>query len=586
MASDVSTETRGRLVSPAGARRRFSLPLGADILTAAVVFLILYLIVRIGTSSDVPLPPPNNEIDLNPWLLPGYSLASLLRMFIGLALSYVFALVFGYWAARNAKAGSILVPTLDILQSVPVLGFLSITVTGFLALFPGSQLGLECAAIFAIFTAQAWNLAFSMYHSSLTLPKEFDEMSRLFRLTAWMRFWRIEVPNAAIGLVWNGMMSMGGAWFFLTASETISVAGNDYALPGIGSYAGQALKQGDVGDILWAIAAMIILIVAVNYLFWRPLVAWAERFRNEQSAPEATPTSSVLNVLHTARWPRRVGAMRRAGADRLGRGMRFLGSDARPIRSGTSTGRRVWDFVFWLIVATILVWGIWSLLDYVMDGQGPGVFLEPFGLAVFTMLRVFAVLVLSTVIWVPIGVKIGMNPKLSRIAQPLVQIFASFPANLLFPLVTSFLVWSGISLNIGGIFLMMLGAQWYILFNVIAAAQGIPSDLREAMADMRVGSWLWWKRFALPAVYPGYVTGGITASGGAWNASIVAEVVSFGSTTLTAAGIGAYISLATAAGNQREVLLGVIVMSIFVIAMNRLIWKRFYRLAEERYSID
>lgn len=566
--------------------RRLSSPLPADVLVAIAIFLALFVVVRLVDNADVPLPPSNDDIiSTDPTSLPYYAAASLLRMSVGLVLSYAFALVFGYWAAHSRKAERLMIPALDVLQSVPVLGFLSITVTGFLALFPGSQLGLECAAIFAIFTAQAWNLAFSMYNSSLTMAKELTEMSALFGLNSWLRFWRLEVPNAAIGLVWNGMMSMGGAWFFLTAAETISVSGQSYSLPGVGAYAGIAIDQGDMGNVAWAIITMMILVVAVNVLFWRPLVAWAERFKNEQSTAQATPNSSVLNIVRAARLPSGMGKARRAASDRISVTVGRFSRPKATLATQIPTRRRTWDMVFWVVVIAGLVFGIWRLLAYVTEESGFGTFLEPLGLGFLTMLRVAIVLILSTLLWVPVGIKIGLNPRLSRIAQPMVQIFASFPANFLFPFVTMFLVATGISINWGSIVLMMLGAQWYILFNVIAGAQAMPSDLREAMSNMRVGGWLWWKRFALPAVMPAYVTGGITASGGAWNASIVAEVVSFGSTTLTAVGLGAYISEASASGNQQQLLTGVIVMSVFVLIINRLLWKKLYNLSERRYSL-
>lgn len=566
--------------------RRLSSPLPADVLVAIAIFLALFVVVRLVDNADVPLPPSNDDIiSTDPTSLPYYAAASLLRMSVGLVLSYAFALVFGYWAAHSRKAERLMIPALDVLQSVPVLGFLSITVTGFLALFPGSQLGLECAAIFAIFTAQAWNLAFSMYNSSLTMAKELTEMSALFGLNSWLRFWRLEVPNAAIGLVWNGMMSMGGAWFFLTAAETISVSGQSYSLPGVGAYAGIAIDQGDMGNVAWAIITMMILVVAVNVLFWRPLVAWAERFKNEQSTAQATPNSSVLNIVRAARLPSGMGKARRAASDRISVTVGRFSRPKATLATQIPTRRRTWDMVFWVVVIAGLVFGIWRLLAYVTEESGFGTFLEPLGLGFLTMLRVAVVLILSTLLWVPVGIKIGLNPRLSRIAQPMVQIFASFPANFLFPFVTMFLVATGISINWGSIVLMMLGAQWYILFNVIAGAQAMPSDLREAMSNMRVGGWLWWKRFALPAVMPAYVTGGITASGGAWNASIVAEVVSFGSTTLTAVGLGAYISEASASGNQQQLLTGVIVMSVFVLIINRLLWKKLYNLSERRYSL-
>ncbi|MEI6624019.1 MAG: ABC transporter permease subunit, partial [Actinomycetes bacterium] len=540
----------------AGFAARFSRPLVADVVVGLAVFIVLFAVIALTDSANVPMPPSNDSaISSNPWDLPYYAARSLLRMMVALGLSYAFSLVFGYWAARNRKAEKIMVPALDILQSVPVLGFLSITVTGFIALFPGSELGLECASIFAIFTAMAWNITFSMYASSRSMSTEFDEMSRLFRLTAWMRFWRLDVPNATIGLVWNGMMSMAGAWFFLTASEDLTVNGNSYAIPGVGAFAGEAIDAGNWGNMAWAVVTMIIMIILVNIVLWRPLVAWSEKFRNEQASSGTAPKSFVLTWIRRARWPKKLGRIRQRASEWLVRHTRFLGTDARPIERIVTPRSRVWDVVFWVVVTAVLLVGLVGLYLYVTEGQGPSAFVEPLWLAFLTLLRVVVVIVLSTLIWVPVAVKVGLNPRLARIAQPVVQVCASFPANFLYPVVvTVFVAWH-ISLNWGAILLMMLGAQWYIMFNTIAGAQAIPTDLREAMADMRVGGWLWWKTFALPAVFGAYVTGGVTAAGGAWNASIVAERVSFGTTVLVAAGIGAYISEASATGNSHQVLL-------------------------------
>ena len=581
-----ATDAPVRQVFAADVRARLSTPLLADVAVAVAIFLLLFAAVALADSADVPLPPSNDaKISSNPADLPYYAMRSLFRMMIALVLSYAFALMFGYWAARNRKAERLMVPALDILQSVPVLGFLSITVTGFLALFPGSELGLEAASIFAIFTAMAWNITFSMYASSRSVSAEFDEMSRLFRLTSWLRFWRLDVPNAAIGLVWNGMMSMAGAWFFLTASEDITVDGQSYAIPGVGAFAQEAIDDGNWVNIGWAITTMIIMIIGVNVVLWRPLVAWSEKFRNEQSSSGEEPRSLVLSLFRRARWPGVFGRARRRAADWLVRHTAFLGSDARASGAPTTQRGRIWDFAFYSIVGLALVLGLIALYRYVTDGQGPTAFLEPIYLASLTFLRVVAVLVISTLVWVPIGIKIGLNPRAARIAQPVVQVAASFPANFLYPIVVTIFVAWHISLNWGAIALMLLGAQWYILFNTVAGAQAIPTDLREAMADMRVGGPLWWRRFAIPAVFGSYVTGGVTAAGGAWNASIVAERVNFGTNVLVAAGIGAYIAEATANGNNREVLLGVVVMSVFVVFFNRVFWKRMYRLAERKYSL-
>ena len=505
-------------------------------------------------------------------------------MFTALGLSFAFTLVYGYLAAHSRRAEKIMIPALDILQSIPVLGFLSITVTGFIALFPGSYLGLECAAIFAIFTSMVWNLTFSFYHSLITQPRELDEAARLLRLSRWRRFWKLDVPNGAIGLVWNGMLSMGGGWFFLVASEAISVLNKTYTLPGVGSYAGAAIDQGDLGKVGLAVLTMAIMVVGVNILFWRPLVAWSERFKNEQSEAEEVPRSVVLDLLHRSHWPRAVGRLRRRFAEPLNRvGDRAFGTDtgasANPIQ------QRRGDVVFWVIAGTAIGYGTWRLLSYVTADEGWQVFVEPLWEGLVTLLRVVILVIISTIVWVPIGVKIGSSPKATRIAQPLVQILASFPANFLFPFAVYVFIKAGISLNVGGILLMSLGAQWYILFNTIAGAQSIPTDLKEAMDSLGVHGWQRWKQLSLPAIFPAYVTGGITASGGAWNASIVAEIVTYGGTTLTATGLGAYIAHATETGDFHQILAGVTVMALYIVTLNRLVWHRLYRLAEQRYSL-
>jgi len=583
-----STDTRRRSSGGhgwPGFQARLSGPLASDVLVAAAVFLILFAIVAVTDSMNVAMPTTASQISNNPLDLPYYAVRSLFRMFVALVLSYAFSLVFGYWAARNRRAEKLMIPALDILQSVPVLGFLSITVTGFVGLFPGSELGFELASVFAIWTAMVWNITFSMYASSRQMSAEFDEMSRLFRLTAWMRFWRLDVPNATIGLVWNGMMSMAGAWFFLTLSEDLTVDGVSHAIPGVGAFAGQAIDQGNSTNVAWAFLTMLFMILLVNVVLWRPLVAWSEKFRNDQSSANAVPGSVVLEVLRRARWTRRLGHTRARLADWLVEHTRFMGSDARPLEPTPSPRSRRTDVIFWVVVWVLLAAGIVRLYLYVTDGNGPEAFVEPIGLAALTLLRVAVVIVLSTVIWVPIGVRIGMNPRAAKIAQPLVQVVASFPANFLYPVFVGLFVAWGLGIGWGAIALMMLGSQWYILFNTIAGAQAIPTDLREAMAEMRVGGALWWRRFGLPAVFGSYVTGGVTAAGGAWNASIVAERVSFGSTVLVAAGIGSFIAQASESGDNRQVLLGVTVMSVFVVTINRLVWRRLYALAETRYSL-
>jgi len=568
---------------PAGpALRRRLTPV--DLVVGIFVLVVLYVVVTVGRDATMSFTPTGvATVDTSPARLPYDAARSLLRMFVALGASYLFTFVYAWIAAHSRRAERLMIPALDVLQSVPVLGFLAITVTGFIALFPGSYLGLELAAIFAIFTSQVWNLTFSFYESLITQPRDLDEAARLLGLSRWRRFWRLDVPHGAIGLIWNGMMSMGGGWFFLVAAEAISVAHHRYSLPGVGSYAAAAIDAGDLGRVGLAIATMTAMVLVVNAVLWRPLVAWSERFKNEQSEAADVPRSLVLDLLRRSRWPRALGRARRRLADPLDRlGDRLFGT-ATALPHGAPE-RRWGDVVFWTVAGAALGYGTWRLAAYVTEADGWAVFWSPLWQGAVTFGRVVALMVLATLVWVPVGVAIGSNPKASRIAQPLVQVLASFPANFLFPFAVWFLLRTGISLDVGGIALMALGAQWYVLFNVIAGAQAIPTDLHEALRDLDVGRRQRWRRLVLPAIFPSYVTGAITASGGAWNASIVAEVVTYGGTTLTATGLGAYIAEATRTGDHRHLLAGVTVMVVYIAVINRLIWRPLHRLAETRYA--
>lgn len=559
---------------------------GVDLLVGGAIFVVLYALLRLGLTVTHPVVPSQSQasISTDPASLPYYALRSLSRMFIALFLSVAFTFVYGTAAARSRRAEKVLIPLLDILQSVPILGFLTITVTFFLALFPHSILGLECASIFAIFTSQAWNMTFSFYHSLITQPRDLDEAARLLRLTKWERFWRLDVPGSMIGLVWNGMMSFGGGWFFLTASEAITVNKRSYALPGIGSYVAAASARSELGHVLFAILVMIVMVLTVNFVFWRPLVAWSERFRIEQSEATEQPKSIMLDTLRRSRVPGLVAKPLRPIGALLDRITRPFGVADRPLVANVAR-RRAGDAVFGIVVAIVVALGSTSAFRYIRASTGVGEFVHAFGLGALTLTRVAVVVVASTLIWVPVGVKIGMSPRLARYAQPIVQILASFPANFLFPFFAAFLIASHLSLNFGGIVLMMLGAQWYILFNTIAGAISIPSDLREAMDNFEVRGWQRWRRLILPGIFPAYVTGGITAAGGAWNASIVAELVTYGHHTLVAKGLGSYVALATADGQFAKTLTGIVVMSFYVVAINRVLWRRLYRLAERKYSL-
>jgi NitT/TauT family transport system permease protein len=520
-------------------------------------------------------------ISLDPSYLPYYLLRTTLRMFLALAASIVFACAFAAIAAKYRAAERVMVPLLDILQSIPILGFLSITVTGFIALFPGNLFGVECAAIFAIFTSQAWNMAFSLYQSLRTVPAELQEASRVFQLSAWQRFWRLEIPFAMPGLLWNMMMSMSGGWFFVVASEAISVSNQNIKLPGVGSYIAMAIEARDIGAIGWAIGGMLVGIILYDQLFFRPLLAWADKFRFEESSSETAPTSWLLT------WLRRTDRLQRIGMVGFGALRRSFMLFRRPY-DGTSIRARElppdprWARAFDAIVAGAVLFAAWHLFAYIHAEVELAEIVHVFVLASYTMARVLILIALAALVWVPVGVWIGMNPIWSGRLQAAAQFLAAFPANLMFPVAVLFIVKWKLNPDIWLSPLMVLGTQWYLLFNVIAGASTIPAELRYAARNLGLGGWLRWRRYLLPAVFPSFVTGAITASGGSWNASIVAEYVTWGDTTLRAQGLGSYIAEMTARGDFPRIALGIGVMCIFVMAMNHFLWRRLYRLAEDR----
>ena len=560
--------------------------LAADAVVLVAFAALLWAVVDLSHGVLVPFDPNRDVAGVSTDLtnLPYDAARSLLRMFVGLALSLVFTFVYATAAARSRRAEKVLIPILDILQSVPVLAFLSVTLSVWLVLFPNSELGVECASVFAIFTSQAWNMTFAFYGALESQPRELDEAARLLRLSRWQRFWKLDVPSGMIPLVWNGMMSFGGAWFFLVASEVISVNNHTYALPGIGSFVASATADENIPALLAAIVTMVIMVVGVNTLFWSPLTAWAERFRVGDTAPASAPRSVVLDVLRHSGLPGLLGRALRPLGEGIDRAMRVFGVADVPL-SVDRGRRRIGDVVFGVAVTVLVVWGGVVMLRSISSSIGLDEFAVAAGLGLITFARVLVLVIVGTLVWVPVGVWIGMNPRVTRFAQPIVQVLASFPANFLFPFVTLLLIQTGISLDVGGIFLMALGAQWYILFNVIAGASAIPGDLREASTHLGLSRWLRWRTVILPAVFSAWVTGGIAAAGGAWNASIVAEVVTYGSTTLTATGLGSYIAQATATGDTARTYVGVIVMSVFVVALNRALWRPLYRLAQTRFQL-
>ncbi len=564
-------------------RPPFGLP---DLVVILGALALLIALARVGSGTLVAFVPHKHlvpHVDLAPRMLPYYAARSTLRMFVALIWSLLFTFAYGYAAAHSRRAERVLIPLLDVLQSVPVLGFLTITVTGFIALFPGSLLGLEFASIFAIFTAQVWNMTFSFYQSVRSIPKELEEIAALYRLSLWERFAKIEVPFGMVGLVWNSMMSFGGGWFFLAASEAISVANSNYTLPGVGSYVAAAVVQKNVLALVWAALTIAIVIVIVDQLFWRPVVAWADKFRFEQSAAASAPASWVYDILRAARVPRLVGRALAPAAEFVNRALARL----TPARERLRTGDRrvLGDRAFNAILAVALALLAFYIGRFMLTSLGLREIGHSLVLGVVTMLRVAVLIVVSTLIWVPAGVAIGFHPRLARALQPVAQFLASFPANILFPFATLAFIAYHVPINYGCILLMALGAQWYVLFNAIAGAQGVPTELREMASDLRVRGRLRWLRLIIPGVFSSWVTGAITASGGAWNASIVSEVVTWGSTTLVATGLGAYITDATVKGNGAREALGICVMSLFVVTINRLLWRRLYAYAQTRFSL-
>ncbi|MDR3692314.1 MAG: ABC transporter permease subunit [Fimbriimonas sp.] len=564
-------------------------PIGlADTAILLALFLIFYIVARVGSGFFVAFKPPvlQPRISLDPANLPYYVARSTLRMFIALIGSILFTFIYGYIAAKNSRAEKVMIPLLDILQSVPVLGFLSVTVTGFMAMFPGSLFGLEMASLFAIFTGQVWNMTFSFYHSLITLPKELDEAATLFRFSKWRRFISVEVPVAMIGLVWNGMMSFGGGWFFVTFTEAITVNNKSYTLPGIGAYVAMAVKEENFKALTLAILSMILLIVGIDQLFWRPVVAWAEKFRMDKSTASEQATSWVLDLLRSSRLPRILGQQWRHVRRKLPK-LHVTLPKAPSIRFRWKRRKARFneDLIFGILIGTIVVGAITAGANIVTKEVPLHEIARVFLLGILTFLRVVCLLLFASAVWTPIGVAIGFNPKLSRIAQPIVLILASFPANFIFPAATWIFIKLHLGLNFGSIVLMILGAQWYVLFNTIAGAMAVPNDLREMAVNMRLSGWPLWRKLILPAIFPAWVTGAITASGGAWNASIVSEVVNWGNKSLTADGIGAYITHATTVGDSPRIVLGVSLMCVFVVLTNRLFWRRLYSLAETRYRL-
>ncbi|GAC1463715.1 MAG: ABC transporter permease subunit [Chamaesiphon sp.] len=557
-----------------------------DGLLVLAIFALILVIVKTASqfsgsySSDY-------KIQTSLSVLPSYTLQTLVRMALAYFFSLLFTLVYSYSAYRSRVAALILIPLLDILQSIPVLSFLPGVVLALIAIFPGQRIGVELASIILIFTGMTWNMTFSFYQSLCGIPKELLEAAHIYRLNPWQRFWTLELPSGVIGLVWNSVMSVAGGWFFLIAIESFTLKDKDFRLPGLGSFLGKAADEGNFGAIGWGLGVLVTVIVVIDFFVWRPLIAWAEKFKFETVEAQNTPQSAILDFL-------RRSPTLRILSDRvfspfqqvIDRGL----VKTFPVRSLPAPSQGMWQWFRWLNwlfisgLGFIVLWGTWEAVLLIQhlswtDWQ------QVLGGAVLTALRVFTALVLSLLWTVPAGVAIGRNPRLAQVLQPLVQIAASVPATALFPVLLLALINIGGGLQIGSVALMLLGTMWYILFNVIAGAQAIPAELFEAAAVYKLSRWDRWRTLILPGIFPYLITGMITAVGGAWNASIVSEYVSFRGHIITTTGLGETISLATAKGNFPLLLAATSVMSLLVVLTNRTVWRPLYRLAQEKYQL-
>lgn len=568
----------------------FNRPSLPNIWDAIALLLIVGVFVVISKGAvGVALPIQtldSSPVDLDYSHLPYYAMRTTLRMFAALFFSFIFTFCYATLAAKSRRAEMVLVPILDVLQSVPVLGFLSFTVTFFLGLFPGSVLGFEAAAVFAIFTSQAWNMAFSFYQSLSTVPKDLDEVARGFRLSAWQKFWRLETPYAMPGLIWNMMMSMSGGWFFIVASEAITVGETTVKLPGIGSYIAVAIDQKDVHAIIGASLMMLIVILAYDQLLFRPVVAWAAKFKVELSVGQTIERSWVLSVFQRTRWIKSAFSpvgwlLRQFARPRL----EIVPSFVKMPTQNLGRAKAI-DVVFFALVAALAAYSLWEIFTFVSASMSFHDVWETFSLTFITMLRVVILIALATVFWVPIGVWIGLRPNVAQKLQPVAQFLAAYPANILFPIFVLLILKFKLNPDIWLSLLIIFGTQWYIVFNVIAGASAFPNDLREASANFRIHGWSWWKNVMLPGVFPYYFTGALTASGGSWNAAIVAEYVKWGDDKVVAHGIGSYIAQATEAGDYPKIVLGVAMMSLFVVLFNRLFWRPLFSLAERKLRLS
>ena len=553
-----------------------------DILALLIVLTVLYVGTRLAFNAPTVIAGP--DINLSPSALPWYAALSLGRMVAAYVLSLIFTLFYGRVAAYNARAEQVMIPLLDVLQSVPILSFLPVVLLGLSAILPVS-VAAELAAIILIFTSQVWNLTFAWFQSLTTIPKELREASKIFRLNTWMQFKTLELPFAAISLVWNSMMSWAGGWFFLMAAEIFTVGQQDFRLPGLGAYLHEAANRSDFTAIGWGIATLVLVVVLLDQFVWQPLLAWSDRFKVEMVEDSDGPTSWFYDLWRRARlaeWVRTrlIGpTMERFDNWTVRRfPMKSTAPPAEP-------GRPWWQLALGIAAGGVLIYGGYRAAALLTTLSLPEWREIALGLGA-TLLRVFAALLIALAWTVPVGVIIGTNRRLAAVLQPMTQIAASVPATALFPVLLLFVLGLPAGLQLAAVLLMLMGTQWYLLFNVIAGASAIPQDLKYTTAMLQLGRRERWRTLFLPALFPYLVTGAITAGGGAWNASIVAEYVQFNGQTLTVTGIGATIATATAQGNYALLLAATLSMVLAVVLINRLLWRRLYRLAEEHYRME